>query len=123
MASVFYCNNSNLCKNNYYFDLVTDFFSNPPPTLPAYHTGIANSSSNRHYFVPNPPVTNYNPQATMVGVRMAGSHPKRLVASATLALATALPPEALPGHVMLNFPHTLIGLGPLANQDCTILFT
>jgi hypothetical protein len=34
-----------------------------------------------------------------------------------------LPPAALLGHVMPNFPHTLIGLGPFANQDCTIVFT
>jgi hypothetical protein len=122
MASVFYCNDSNLCKNNSYFALVTDFFPDPPPTLPAYHTGIANSSSG-HYFVPNPPVTNYNPQAPTAGVRVANGHPKRLVASATLALATTLPPAASPGHVMPNFPHTLIGLGLFANQDCTIVFT
>ena len=56
-------------------------------------------------------------------VRMANGHLKRLVASATLASATALPPAALLGHVMPNFPHTLIGLGPFANQDCTIVFT
>ena len=54
---------------------------------------------------------------------MANSHPKCLVASATLASATALPPAALSGHVMPNFPHTLIGLGPFANQDCMIVFT
>jgi hypothetical protein len=54
---------------------------------------------------------------------MANGHPKRLVASATLASATALPPAALSGHVMPNFPHTLIGLGPFSNQDCTIVFT
>ncbi len=54
---------------------------------------------------------------------MANGRPKHLVASATLASATALPPAALSGHVMPNFPHTLIGLGPFANQDCTIVFT
>jgi hypothetical protein len=26
------------------------------------------------------------------------------------------------GHVMPTFPHSLIGLGPFANQDCTIVF-
>ncbi len=54
---------------------------------------------------------------------MANCCPKRLVASVTLASATALPPAASSGHVMPNFPHTLIGLGPFANQDCTIVFT
>ncbi len=54
---------------------------------------------------------------------MANGCPKRLVASATLVSTTTLPPAALLGHVMPNFPHTLIGLGPFANQDCTIVIT
>ncbi len=54
---------------------------------------------------------------------MANSCPKCFVASATLASATALPPAALVRHAMPNFPHTLIGLGPFANQDCTNVFT
>jgi hypothetical protein len=54
---------------------------------------------------------------------MANGCPERLVASATLASATVLPPADLSGHVMPNFSHTLIGLGPFANQDCTIIFT
>jgi hypothetical protein len=123
MANVVYCDDSNLCKNNYYYTLATEFVQTPPPNLPAHHTGIANSGSHGHYFTPNAPVTNYNPQAPTIGVRVANGHPKRLVARATLALATAQPPAALSGHVMPNFPHTLIGLGPFANQDCTIIFT
>jgi len=54
---------------------------------------------------------------------VANGCPKLLVASTTLASATALPPAALSGHVMPNFPHTLIGLGPFANQDCVIILT
>jgi hypothetical protein len=91
--------------------------------LPAHPTGFADSGFNGHYFAPDAPVTNYNPQAPTVGVRMANGRPKRLVASATLASATALPLAALSGHVMPYFPHTLIGLRPFANQDCTIIFT
>jgi hypothetical protein len=53
--------------------------------LSAHHTGIADSSSNEHYFAPNAPVANYNPQAPTVGVCMANCCPKHLVASATLA--------------------------------------
>jgi hypothetical protein len=119
MANIVYCNNSNLCKNNYYYALATEFAPNSPPTLPAHHTGIADSSSNGHYFAPNAPVANYNPQAPTIGVRVVNRHPKCSVASATLASATALPPAALLGHVMPN-PHTLISLGPFANQDCTL---
>jgi hypothetical protein len=31
MANVVYCDNSNLCKNNYYYTLATEFVPNPPP--------------------------------------------------------------------------------------------
>ncbi len=118
-----YCNKSNLCKNNYYYTLATKFVPHPPPTPPAHHTDIADSDSNGHYFAPDAPVANYKPQAPTVGVRVANGCPKHSVASATLASATKLPPTASPGHVMPNSPHTLIGLGPFANQDCTIIFT
>jgi hypothetical protein len=123
MANIVYCNKSNLCKNNYDYALATEFVPNPLPMLPAHHTGIANSSSNGHYFESDAPVTNYNPQALTVGVCVANCRPKRLVASTTLASATALPPAALLEYVMPNFTHTLIGLGPFADQDCTIVFT
>jgi hypothetical protein len=123
MANVVYCNDSNLCKNNYYYTLATGFAPNPPPTLPAHHTGITDSCSNGHYFAPDAPVANYNPQAPTVGVHVANGRPKHLVVSATLASITALPPAALSGHVMPNFPHTLISLGLFADQDCTIIFT
>jgi hypothetical protein len=33
-----------------------------------------------------------------------------------------LPPAMMLGHVMPSFPHTLIGLGPFANQGCKIVF-
>jgi hypothetical protein len=102
---------------------VTEFVPNPPPTLPTHHTGIVNSSSSGFYFAPDAPVANYNPQTPAVGVRVANGCPERLVAIVTLSSATSLPPAALLGHVMLNFPHTLIGLGLFANQDCTIFVT
>jgi hypothetical protein len=116
MANVVYCNDSNLCKNNYHYALATEFVPNPPPTLPAHHTGITDSGSNGHYFVPNAPAANYNPQAQTVGVHVANGHPERLVVSATLASATALPPTALLGNVMPNFPHTSSAWGRLPTK-------
>ena len=45
------------------------------------------------------------------------------MASSTLALAPSLPQAAMLGHVMPSFPHNLIGLGPFADQGCSIVFT
>ena len=95
----------------------------PPPNILPSHTGIADSGATDFYFAPNAPVTNYNPQAPPVGVRVANGRPKRSVASATLASVPSLPQAAMSGHVMPSFPHTLIGLGPFTDLGCKIVFT
>ena len=95
----------------------------PPPNILPSHTGIADSGATDFYFAPDAPVTNYNPQAPPVGVRVANGRPERSVASATLASVPSLPRAAMSGHVMPSFPHTLIGLGPFADLGCKIIFT
>jgi hypothetical protein len=95
----------------------------PPPNILPSHTGIADSGATDFYFAPDAPVTNYNPQAPPVGVRVANGRPERSVASATLASVPSLPRAAMSGHVMPSFPHTLIGLGPFADLGCKIVFT
>jgi hypothetical protein len=61
--------------------------------------------------------------STSDGVRVANGRPECSVASATLALASSFPQAAMSGHVTPSFPHTLVGLGPFADQDCNIVFT
>jgi hypothetical protein len=95
----------------------------PPPNILPSHTGIADSGATDFYFAPDAPVTNYNPQAPSVGVRVANGRPERSVAIATLASVPSLPRAAMSGHVMPSFPHTLIGLGPFADLGCKIVFT
>ncbi len=112
-----------LCKNNYYYALTSESAQNPPPNILLSHTGIADSGATDFYFAPDAPVTNYNPQAPTVGVRVANGRPKRSVASATLSSVPSLPQAAMTGHVMPAFPHTLIDLGPFADLDCKIVFT
>ena len=121
MANLVYCEN-NCLKNNYYFALSTTTACNPTQ-LPLSHTGITDSGASGFYFAPGAPVTDLNPKAPTVGVRVANGRPERSVASATLASAPSLPPAAMQGHVMPSFPHTLIGLGPFADLGCRIIFT
>jgi hypothetical protein len=116
MANLTVMDNFNSCKNNYYYALASEYVPNPPPTILPSHTGIADSGASGFYFAPDTPVTNYDPQAWTVGVHVANSLPERSVASATLALASSL-------QHMPSFPHTLIGLGPFADQGCSIVFT
>ena len=123
MANLAVADNFNLCKNNYYYALASEYVPNPPLHIPPSHTGIADSGASSFYFAPNAPVAKYNSLAQTIGVRVANGLPKRLVASTTLASASSLPQAAMSGHVMPSFPHTLIGLGPFADQGCTIVFT
>jgi hypothetical protein len=113
MATLAITDNLNLCKNNYYYALTSESAQNPPPNILPSHTGITDSGATDFYFAPDAPVTNYNPQAPTVGVRVANGRPERSVASATLSSVPSLPQAAMTGHVMPAFPHTLIGLGPL----------
>jgi hypothetical protein len=69
-----------------------------------------------------PPFANYNPGAPTVSITVANGCPKHFVASATLASVSALPPPMMSSYVMPSFTHTLIGLGPFANQGCKIVF-
>jgi hypothetical protein len=115
MANLAITDNLNLCKNNYYYALTSEFAPTPPQNILPSHTGIADSGATVFYFAPDAPVTSYNPQAPTVGVRVANGRPERSVASATLASVPSLPQASMTGHVMPAFPHTLIGLGPFAD--------
>ncbi len=91
MANLAVTDNSNLCKNNHYYALASEYIPNPPPHIQPSHTGIADSGASSFYFAPNAPVANYNSLAPTIGVRVANGLPKRSVASATLALVSSLP--------------------------------
>jgi hypothetical protein len=84
--------------------------------------GIVNFGSSSFYFSCGTPIANYNPRAPTVSVTVANGCPKHSVASATLASVPALPSSTMSGHAMPSFPHTLIGVGPFANQGCKIFF-
>jgi hypothetical protein len=121
MAAAVYRDNNDLCKNNYYYALSSDCNRNPP-TSTQLQTGIADSGASGFFFAPGTPVANYNPAVPKVGVWVANGCPESSVASATLASVPSLPQDSMVGHVMPTFPHSLIRLGPFANQDCTIVF-
>ncbi len=91
MGNLAVTDNSNLCKNNYYYALASEYVPNPPPHIPPSHTSIADSGASSFYFAPDAPVTNYNSLSPTIGVRVANGLPKRSVASATLASASSLP--------------------------------
>ncbi len=112
-----------MLKYNYYYALSTASVHNPTQ-IPSSHTGIADSGASGFYFAPGAHVSNINTKAPAIGVEVANGLPVRSIASATLASVPSLPPAAMLGHVMPSFPHTLVGLGPFADQQgCKIVFT
>jgi hypothetical protein len=74
-ANLVYSADNNLLKNKYYFALSTTPACNSTH-LPISHTGIADSSASGFYFLPNASVTNLNPNAPPVGVRVANGRPE-----------------------------------------------
>ena len=77
MANLAVTDNLNLCKNNYYCALASEYIPNPPPHIPPSHTGIADSGASSFYFAPDAPVANYNSLAPTIGVYFANGLPKR----------------------------------------------
>jgi hypothetical protein len=66
---------------------------------------------------------NYDATAPTIRVRIANGTPVHSIASGELALVTALPSASRKGHVMVGFPHSLIGLAPFVDASCQVLFT
>ncbi len=88
----------------------------PPPhpssSLPKSHIGVVNSGASSIYFSKNAPITHLNTSAPRIQVKIANG--TKLTSSATAQLNHKhIPPAARHGHVMDDFPRTLIGIAPL----------
>ena len=87
-----------------------------PPEL---DTAIADTGASSFYLTPKAPCTNINPTALQVLVGTTGGPPHRSSAFCGL-LQDNLPVVA--GHSIPNFHHNLMGIGPLCNHNCPIVF-
>ena len=86
-------------------------------------TVIVDSGASGLYFSPNEPVTNINPAATAIAVGTATG--KVPFSTATGQLAWPNVPNTFPttGHIMPGFNHTLLGVAPICDADCTVTFS
>ena len=106
---------------------LTDKYSLPSPTcsltpknlFSPKDSAIADTSSSGHYLTPNTPCANVNPSALCVLVGTAGGPPQRSSASCNL-LPSSLPTTA--AHIMPQLHHNLMGIGPLCDHGCCVLF-
>jgi len=87
-------------------------------------TGIADTGASGFYFRPDAPVENVNTKAPPIYVGTATGQPQRSAATADFPALPQLPAEfPRSGHVMPTFKHTLIGIGPICDADCQVLFS
>ena len=94
----------------------------PSSSLPKSHLGVADSGASGFYFSKNAPVTHLNTSAPRIQVKIANSI--KLTSSATAQINHKhFPPATRHGHVMDNFPRTLICIAPLCNAGLRVTFT
>jgi hypothetical protein len=94
---------------------------NPTQRPPNNKSSIADSGLTRYYFGPDAPVSNYNATAPTIEVHVANSTPVQSIASAKLASVPNLHASSQVGHIMPGF--NLIGLAPLVDMGCQVIFT
>ena len=71
------------------------------------------------YLMPKAPCKNINPNALKVLIGTSGGPPHQSSVSCNL-LHTNLPVTS--GHIMPQFHHNLMGIGPLCDHDCRVIF-
>ena len=80
---------------------------------------IADTGASGIYLTPWAPCANVNPGAVAILVGATGGSPHRSSASCNVSLPK-LP--HVRGHIMPNFHHNLMGVGPLCDHNCRVLF-
>ena len=109
----------------------------PPPNLPPNHgdslenllnckapipnldSAISDTGATSIYLTPKAPCANINPNAPKILVGTAGRPPLTASDSCNLLLSN-LP--HISGHRMPQFHHNLMGIGPLCDHGCRVLF-
>ena len=86
-------------------------------------TGIVDSGATDIYFYADAPIVNVDLSAPKVTVGTATGQSQQ--SQGTGELNPPNPPSGFPvtGHIIPRFRHTLIGVGPLCDADCTVTFT
>ena len=110
-----------LLPHNSHFSTTLDIPLPSSQNIPA--TGIFDYVATDIYFAADAPIVNVNFSAPTIKVGTATGQTQQSTGTGGLNLTQL--PSGLPitGHIMLGFRHTLIGVGPLYNSNCTVTFT
>ncbi len=96
--------------------------SSPNPTPSSHHaTAILDSGASNHFLNPNIPLSRLHHNAPTPSVLTADGTTHHSKTAATIHLNTS-PPLTAAGYVIPNFPHTLISVGKIVDENCSVLF-
>ena len=86
-------------------------------------TCIVDSGATDIYFAADSPIVNIDLSDPTVKVGTANGKTQQSTGTGDLHLPQLPSRFPITGHIMPGFCHTLIGLGPLCDADCTVTFT
>ena len=90
--------------------------------LPQHHTSIVDSGENHIYIAPSTPHGQPDTEATPITVGMANEKMVKSAAKTTLPIPQLAADFPTTGYIMPSFTNTLIGVGPICDAECKVLF-
>ena len=90
--------------------------------LPQQHTGIVDSGATHLYIAPNAPHGPLDTRAATIKVGTANGQVVTSAAKATLPIPQLEADFPTTGYIIPSFTNTLIGVGPICDANCTVVF-
>ena len=94
-----------------------------PRLLPQKDTGIVDSGATHFFIAPSAPHGPLNTIASPISVCTATGRIERSSETATLPIPQLAAEFTTTGYIMPSFTNKLVGVGPICDADCTLLFT
>ena len=97
----------------------------PTKQTSTYHqkkTGIVDSGATHIYIAPNAPYKKMDTTGKHIRVGTANVQVANSTAMATLPIPQVKADFPTKGYIMTTFTNTLIGVGPICDADCTVVF-
>ena len=91
-------------------------------SLPPEQTGIVDSGATHLYIAPNAPHGQLDTSASRIRVGTENRQVTISTAKATLPIPQLAADFPTTGYIMPTFTNTLIGVGPICDANCTVVF-
>ena len=90
--------------------------------LPQQHTGIVDSGATHLYIAPNSPYRPLDTSSATIKVGTYNGQVSTSAAKSTLPIPQLVSDFPTTGYIMPAFTNTLIGVGPICDANCTVVF-